>query len=247
MPNKTTLMYSLVSTAESTQNVRDSQETSQTKSISKFKILSEGANPSGNLVFIVSHESLKYNITGAMFDSTFLDPVGMVGKRVRKTIAPNGDQINSIEVDHFEPFAANPSFSSEQEFLTNLPNREIELHESVTFADIDTIHTFGGMTVNRLDAVYRLIGTEVKSGFDCLKLQIRGRISLGGNGRTQGMDFSLEGGGTVEGIIYFAPKEGVLVQSENHSRLELLAVVAGTENLAIPISQVTHSTLMLLD
>ena len=45
------------------------------------------------------YESMVIELLSSMIDSTFENPEGLIGKRVRKTITPNSDQIESVELD----------------------------------------------------------------------------------------------------------------------------------------------------
>jgi len=94
MKKGTTLNYSMDSKMESLQEIMGSEVESTTQSKAKIKITSEGENKDGNLTYLMVYESMVIELLSSMMDSTFKDPEGLIGKRVRKTITPNGDQID---------------------------------------------------------------------------------------------------------------------------------------------------------
>ena len=87
---------------ESLQEMMGSEVEANSKSNAKIKITSEGENKDGNLTYLMVYESMLFEMVGSMMDSTFKDPGGIIGKRVRKTITPNGDQIESVELEFGE-------------------------------------------------------------------------------------------------------------------------------------------------
>jgi len=99
MAKGTVLHYHMDSKMESLQEMMGSEVEANSKSNAKIKITSEGENKDGNLTYLMVYESMLFEMVGSMMDSTFKDPEGLIGKRVRKTITPNGDQIESVELD----------------------------------------------------------------------------------------------------------------------------------------------------
>lgn len=219
---------------------------SHTRSRARVKFVGEGQSSMDRMMFIISNESLAITVSTVDTDSTFANPPGMTGKRVRKIITANGDQIASEELDPYELLSAVPGFGSEQEFLTNLPGTAMRMGETVTVTDVDSTHRFGGIMVSTAQVAYTLVGIEMKHGLECVHLQIKGQISLCGQGERQGVQFSLDGEGSVVGTLYFAHKQGLLVFSENKTELGMRATVTGTQATdTIPIFQTVQFSLSL--
>ena len=90
------------------------------------------------------------------------------------------------------------------------------------------------------------MGNETKSGYDCLKIDVKGTITLEGDGSMQGMKFFIEGDGDVQSTLYFAPKEGLLVAAETQTDIEMTAAITGQMNMTIPITQSQKSSITLV-
>lgn len=243
-----TLNYSVVSTIESLQEMMGSEMESQIESKARTKLTSEGSDKEGNLTYLLVYESLVVDFSSAMLDSTFENPGGLIGKRVRKTITPTGDQIESVEVDTIKlgMLAQGGALASGREFLPNLPNEEIKMGGSVSLTDVDSVEVLGGTTVSKSEVEFTLIGKESRSGYDCLKIGVKGTLSLEGEGSMQGMKFFLEGDGDIQRTLYFAPKEGVLVSSEDQTDIEMTIAITGQMNMTIPSTQSTKSSITLV-
>lgn len=219
---------------------------SRTRSVARVKFVGEGQSSIDRMRFIISNESLAITVSTIDTDSTFANPPGMTGKRVRKIITANGDQIASEELDPYEQLSAAPGFGSEQEFLTNLPGTAMRMGETVMVTDVDSTHRFGGIMVSTAQVAYTLVGIEMKQSLECVHLQIKGQISLRGQGERQGVQFSLDGEGSIVGTLYFAHKQGLLVSSENTTELGMRATVTDTKTTdTIPIFQTVQFSLLL--
>ncbi len=248
MKKGTTLNYTMESTMESLQEVMESEIVLTTQSKAKIKITSEGENKDGNLIYIMVYESMVIELLSSMMDSTFKDPEGLIGKRVKKTITPRGDQIESVELDSIKlgMLGHSGGLASGREFLPNLPEDELKMGQAVSQTDVDSLNAFGGTTVSKSEAKFTLIGNETKSGYDCLKIDVKGTVSLEGNGLMQGMKFFIEGDGDFQRTLYFAPKEGVLVFSEDQTDIEMTIAITGQMSMTIPSTQSVKSTITLV-
>jgi len=248
MKKGTTLNYTMESTMESLQEVMGSEIESTTQSKAKIKITSEGQNKDGNLIFIMVYESMVIELLSSMMDSTFEDPEGLLGKRVRKTITPSGDQIESVELDSIKlgMLVQGGGLSSSREFLPNLPEGELKMGQTVSQTDVDSLNTLGGTTVSKSEVEFTLIGNETKLGYDCLKIAVKGTVNLEGDGSMQGMKFFIEGDGDFQSTLYFAPKEGFLVAAEKQTDIEMTAAVTGQMSMTIPITQSVKSNITLV-
>lgn len=248
MKKGTVLNYNMDSRMESLQEMMGSEVESTTESSAKIKITSEGGNKDGNLIYLMVYESMVIELFSSMMDSTFKDPEGLIGKRVRKTVTPGGDQIKSVEIDSFKlgMLARGGGLASEREFLPNLPDGELTMGQAVNLTDVDSLNTMGGTTISKSEVEYTLLGNEAKSGYDCLKIGIKGTVYIEGDGSMQGMQFFIEGDGDFQSTLYFAPKEGLLVASENQTDMEMTAAITGQMSMTIPITQSVTSNISLV-
>jgi len=248
MKKGTTLNYTMDSKMESLLEVMGSENESTAQSKAKIKITLEGENKDGNLTYVMVYESMVIEWLSSVMDSTFKDPAGLIGRRVRKTITPNGDQIEFVELDSIKlgMLAQGGGFSSEREFFPNLPENELKMGEKVSMTDVDSLNSFGGTVVSKSDMEFTLLGKEKKLGYDCLKIDVKGTVNVEGDGFMQGMKIFIEGDGDFQRMIYFAPKEGLLVAAENQTDMEMTAAFTGQMSMTIPITQSVKSNITLV-
>lgn len=248
MAKGTVLYYRLDSQMESLQEMMGSEVEANSKSNANVKITSEGENKDGNLTFLIVYESMLFEMMSSMMDSTFKDPEGLIGKRVRKTITPYGDQIKSVELDSIKLglLAHAGGLASAREFLPNLPDSELKMGEKVSMTDVDSLDMLGGTTVTKAEMEFTLTGKETKLGYDCLKIDVKGTINLEGDGIMQGMKIFIEGDGDFQRTLYFAPKEGLLVAAHNQTDIEMTLALTGQMQMTIPITQSQTSNMTLI-
>lgn len=247
MKKGTELNYTVTSKMEMIQEVMGSEQEMESTLTAKVYLSSEGADSNGNFTYIMVYESFVTEVYNAMMDSTITDPKGIVGKRIKKVVMPNGDQIESIELDTLDlgVLGRGGGFSSEQEFLPNLPSQALKMGETVSMNDIDSTHSNGGTIIRNGDFEFTLIGKESMLGYDCLKIEMKGTVALEGDGKFGAMQFFIEGDGEVASTIFFAAKEGILVSQESLIDLEMTIAVTGQQNMTIPMTQSIKSTLTL--
>ena len=248
MAKGTVLHYKIDSKMESLQEMMGSEVESNTQTNAKIKITSEGENKDGNLTYLMVYESMLLEMVGSMLDSTFKDPAGLIGKRVRKTITPYGDQIKSVELDSIKLglLSRGGGLASGREFLPNLPGSELKMGEKVSVTDVDSLGTLGGTTITKAEMEFTLMGKETKLGYDCLKIDVKGTVNLEGDGIMQGMKFFIEGDGDFQRTLYFAPKEGLLVAAHNQTDIEMTLALTGQMQMTIPITQSQTSNMTLI-
>lgn len=247
MKSGTTLKYEISSTSEVIQEIMGSEQTMESESNSELRLTSSGTDEAGNLILTMVYDALQIKVFAAGFDSVLNDPAGIVGKRVKKIVTPEGDQIQSMEIDTFKvPQQVAPNFASDREILPNLPTGELKMNEPVSLSDVDSSDAFGGKIISKSISDYTLVGHESRSGYDCVKIDFTGTVTIEGNGKNFGMDFFIEGDGDLQGTLYFAPKEGLLVDSQNSVEMEMTVAVTGQQNMTIPITQSSQSTIKLL-
>lgn len=247
MPKGKTLKYTMTSDTEMLQEVMGSEQEVESNSTVKAVLTSDGEDDAGNLVFTLVYDSFVAEIHHVMMDSTVENPEGIVNKRIRKVITPSGDQLESIEIDSIKlGMFSQGGFSSDQEFLLDFPEAALEMGTPVTRSDVDSTALMGGTMRVQSDVDFTWVGNETMMGFDCMKVELDGTVRLEGNGTMRGMmDIFLEGDGDVTGTAYFAPAEGVLVSYENVGDFEMTIATTGQQNMTIPVTQTTKSTLKL--
>lgn len=243
-----TLKYNQTTESEQIMEMMGSEQTVNATTNSQIQITSEGFDSKGHLVYVMQVTSFKIDLDSGMLDTTLVDPEALVGKRIQKVIGVHGDQVKSSELDSIK---LNPMFSriftSDSEFLPNLPTAELKMGVPVKQTDTDTSKSRSGKNVIKSDMEFTLQGTESKLGYDCLKIDFKGEVSIVGNGNYRGMmDYALEGDGEVSGTMYFAHKEGIVVATSSTSDMELTMAFTGQQSMTIPLSQTLTSKLTLV-
>lgn len=246
MKKGTTLHYVVSSKTETTQEVMGSENTSEHTTSAAIRITSEGSNNKGELVFTMAYDSLRMDIHSVMLDTSINNPSEIIGKRIRKTINPFGDQISSIELDSIKTNRYLSQFRSYNEFFPNLPAGNIKMGETVTTSDVDTNYIMNGTTIAKSNSEFTLVDQEAKLGFDCLKIAFKGTFDLEGEGDYHGFKFFIEGEGNNEGTLHFAPREGIIVAVETVTDIDMTAAVTGQQNMTIPITQSRETKLVLV-
>lgn len=241
MPEGARLTYLVSDNTRSRQQVLGTETEGVTLLKATVTLTFEDTDRNGNLTFVLKNEALHIDLHTAHLDSTLSNPTGIVGKRVRKTILPNGDQVDSVELDAVQKLSVLPGLTSEQEFLPNLPDKPLAVGESATVADVDSTHSYGGVIRTRSTIEYTLQGMKSKAGYECLALSLKGRVGVNGNGVAQGVPFTVEGDGTVSGSLCFAVEEGVLVSHESESTVNMIAEMAGEQKMTLVITQTATS------
>ncbi len=239
--------FSVKNTSETVQEIEGQSFESTIESNGVVRIESEGVDANGNFTFIMSHEELMMLVRSAMLDSTLENPAGLIGKRIRKTVRPNGDQVKSVELDRFEAPAFLPGFSSDQEFLPNLPNRALAGGESLTLLDVDSLHAFGGLIVTSSEIAYTRQDRNRPDSQDCLLFKFSGHMKIDGQGMMQGLPLAIVGNGEVNGSLCFAEKNSMLVSSDTETTIKMTASLSGTESTRIKIAQVMASRVALIE
>jgi hypothetical protein len=103
------------------------------------------------------------------------------------------------------------------------------------------------MTIQRINH-YTARGNAEYAGQTALQIDYTSEVAIEGSGTQQGADISLSGTGTGTGSFYFLPDPGVYLGGTESGEMKMDAfVVAGTQNLVIPIVQQREETIELVD
>jgi hypothetical protein len=103
------------------------------------------------------------------------------------------------------------------------------------------------VTVERVNH-YTAGGSAEYAGRQALKVDYTSELAIEGSGSQQGADISLSGTGTGTGAFFFVPDPGVYLGGTETSEMKMDAfVVAGGQNLLIPIVQQREEAIELVD
>ncbi|HJU86324.1 MAG TPA: hypothetical protein VJ788_03030 [Gemmatimonadota bacterium] len=103
------------------------------------------------------------------------------------------------------------------------------------------------MTIQRINH-YTARGNAQYAGHTALQVDFTSEVAIEGSGSQQGADISLSGTGTGNGSFYFLADPGVYLGGTETGEMKMDAfVVAGGQNLVIPIVQQREETIELVD
>jgi hypothetical protein len=242
-------LYSFDITSKMTQEIqgKDMNVDSDIHNILRFHI--DDVITNGDIQIAASLDSavIKNNIMG---NETTVNTDALIGKRIETVISGTGEVKSNTLVDSIdEKYGKMESLSQElQQFFTaRFPGKEIKIGESWNFSDVDTIKNLGNGVTRNVDMTCTLSGMENKAGHDCFKIPCTGKFKIKGKASIQGMDFTIEGEGTISGTLYLDEKSGVMIATEISMNNEMTMATTGQQSMVIPITQDVKSVQTLIN
>lgn len=244
-------IYKMKTTTEQSMEMMGREMASSVNGTTVMHLDVEEVSKTGDITFVYAIDSLQTHMKNPMMqmDSTFKNPAGVIGKRTRFTMTAAGKKISSTVIDSVKlsGVMAQVSGGRQNTFtLIELSDKEIKAGESWTTNKVDTINQAGGTLMLTSSTTYT-VGSEVDTlGYKCVRLITKGKTALKGEGTQMGAKLFFEGEGPTTGVVYFAPKEGLLVAMTTDSDLEMTIAVTGPQNMTIPQTTATKTSLVLV-
>jgi hypothetical protein len=236
-------VYETKAEIHSAQTVMGNEVTATINSYSRLRFTVDDVDSDGNMTLTSSFDSVAVRIHSPQMDSTLVNPFGIVGKRAKDIVSRYGEIIRTTTIDSLLiPMNLGIRRVSGSTAFTDFGENVVKVGDSWDRTKTDTVDQMGGKMVVTTKVTYTLLGSVDTLGYDCYKISSKGTSSFEGKGISMGMNMFIEGTGTLNGTVYFAPKEGMLVQSETSSQQELKASMTGQQNMTIPISQTVKFT-----
>jgi hypothetical protein len=201
-----------------------------------------------SFVSVYSLDSGKVRTTMPMRDTTMnLD--NLVNKRTRLTFSKVGKIIKVEIIDSVKGSGMEiiNQLRGEAYKCVFLPEKEINFGEIWNSTDLDSINMLGGKLIHHSNNDYTLVGKIDTLGYSCIKIEYKGKTTSEGSAKIMGMDLVIEGSGKNTGVIYFDLKEGIVIYSASQIDNEMTMAATGEQNMIIPISQSTKSTVTFLE
>jgi Family of unknown function (DUF6263) len=209
-------------------------------------LTTEKIGSDGSITLITAIVEGSNRIKNPMQDTT-IALTDMVGKRMRLQVKNDGTVMGREIVDTVASEGQMRGAGQREAVrLHILPGKSVKAGDTWTSTFVDTVDGMGGKIVNVIKSNYTLVGTEDRSGVSCLKVGYDGAITVEGTGNMQGMDLYIEGGGKVNGTMYFDAARGMVVYDESTTETESTIAVTGQQNMTIPISQKSKTVQTLL-
>ena len=245
------LKYKMKTSTEQSMEMMGREMSSSVQGVTVMHLEVEDVTKTGDITFVYAIDSMQTQVKNAMMgmDSTFINPAGLIGKRTRYTMNAAGKKLNSVIIDSVKlsGVMAQVSGGRQNSFnLIELSGKEMKAGESWTTNKVDTMNQAGGKMMVTTATTYT-VGNEVDTlGYNCVRLMTKGKASIKGEGAQMGAKLFFEGEGPTSGIVYFAPKAGLLVAMTSDSDLEMTIAVTGPQNMTIPQTTATKITLALV-
>ena len=245
------LKYKMKTSTEQSMEMMGREMSSSVQGVTVMHLEVEDVTKTGDITFVYAIDSMQTQVKNAMMgmDSTFINPAGLIGKRTRYTMNAAGKKLNSVIIDSVKlsGVMAQVSGGRQNSFnLIELSGKEMKAGESWTTNKVDTMNQAGGKMMVTTATTYT-VGNEVDTlGYKCVRLMTKGKASIKGEGAQMGAKLFFEGEGPTSGVVYFAPKAGLLVAMTSDSDLEMTIAVTGPQNMTIPQTTATKITLALV-
>lgn len=245
------LKYKMKTSTEQSMEMMGREMSSSVNGATVMHLEVEDVSKTGDITFVYAIDSMQTQVKNAMMgmDSTFINPAGLIGKRTRYTMNAAGKKLSSVIIDSVKlsGVMAQVSGGRQNSFnLIELSGKEMKAGESWTTNKVDTMNQAGGKMMVTTATTYT-VGNEVDTlGYKCVRLMTKGKASIKGEGAQMGAKLFFEGEGPTSGVVYFAPKEGLLVAMTSDSDLEMTIAVTGPQNMTIPQTTATKITLALV-
>lgn len=227
-----------------TQTVNGTEQQAEVKSYWRFGARIQGGEDGSRTVEVV-HDSLSIEAV-PQADGDF---AGLYGKPLRIVMDERGSVTEVVLPDSVPEAAERLDLASTYRgFYPLLPADPVD--EGDTWSDTTNLKTNQSgldMTIERVNH-YTAAGTGEYAGQPALKIDYTTEVAIEGSGTQQGADISLSGTGTGTGSFYFRPDAGLYLGGTEQSEVKMDAfVVAGGQNLLIPIVQLREETVELVD
>ncbi|MDR3625782.1 MAG: DUF6263 family protein [Ignavibacteriaceae bacterium] len=202
----------------------------------KFHVEDVAANGDIQLTASLDSAVIKSSMMGK---ETTMNLSDLIGKRVAVVLTKFGETKSSAMIDTIDGKYKNmmPLAEELKQFFQKLAGKDIKTGDSWSSSDIDTIKNLGDGVTRNLDMTYTLSGKESKNGYSCFKIPCTGKFKISGKASLQGMDFTVEGDGTITGTLFLDEKSCVMIESESTMSVQMTLATSGQQSMVIPITQ----------
>lgn len=219
-----------------------------------FHLQLEGKDSLNRFILTIDSLSSEMDYSGG---SRSMDYGEIQGKRLRVGISPDGrsktiSPIDSIPLPRFGGIRISGGGNRLAAFQIGffpLPQRPLKVGDTWSESRKDTTKSSGRFNMTRIisrNLKYTVLGEEEKLGLRCLHLKIESEYERESFGKMGGSQISSEGSGETVAEVWFAYREGILVQYSRDDFFEGTTAYSGQMNATMPSSNQTKSVLRLL-
>lgn len=172
----------------------------------------------------------------------------LIGRSFAMVLSPLGVEVDVSEAEAitFQSLGGTRSIAAGYKtFFPDLPGKPIRVGDSWT-TNSAVEEQAGPIAVRtEIQRVNTIEGFETVAGLECLRItaELTGRVS--GSGKPQGADIKFEGDIKGTDVWYFAPKEGLFVQSISDVANTMTTTVTRGQTMTVPVTQIQRKTVKL--
>lgn len=224
-----TYVYSFARDATTSAQGMGQEFTSTVGTNVRFTLAVDEVTKDGNMVCVARIDSFATRVDRPMIKDTTMGAKALKGNRSQVEVTATGKTVSVVPIDTVLDTSMMALISgmggfAPGEFFRNLflelPEQTMEVGESWKHTRPDTLNREGFRIVTTPEIEYTIVGTEKMGGYDCLKIETKGTTLLSGSGSQRGMDLEIDGSVKSRGVVFFAPKEGLLIMMEHSSDAE---------------------------
>ena len=207
--------------------------------------------------FIMTVDTIGYSFGGPQ-GTRAMDFGDIKGKRARVTITPQGEGREVVPIDSLPtPKMGGQSMEGDAKGWLSVPffkvpEKPMKIGDSWTEAKLDTnTHTDTTRQSTRTSikdskSKYTVLGIETKMGLSCLHIQVETEYSSQSQGKMRDTEVSSEGDGETKSHVWFAYREGILVEYNTETFYEGTTAYSGQMNMTSPNTNESKSSLKLV-
>ena len=240
-PGKSYIYLSSTET-RTTQTFMGSEQTMESLNEEKVKLEVMGAK-NGEFEIVISIDTLRTKIHSPMLDTTFVFPINFAVKRV---VNKYGEVLKTEIIRSEKKSVTGSGLSKAGTFIVKFPKGEIEVGQSWSFTQSDSVENPRGKFKTSGKGKYTFESVEEKLGIRCAKLRVDSKFNISGSGVTQGMNYGMEGEGRLRGYVWVSLDTGLLVYSETSMEMDMAMAFAGQMAMSVPMTQKIETRVSLL-
>jgi hypothetical protein len=159
------------------------------------------------------------------------------------TSTKEGAEQTFINAKDFQQFQNIDMSGQDLAFIIEFPKGRVKVNDTWSSKQSTSQNTSGIAVRQTVNNNYVLAGIEKRMDYECVKIVNNFTISASGGGEQQGVTADVTGGGKGTTTLYFAYKEGKIIESVSQTDMTIAASVMG---MSMPISGKTKSTFSLI-
>ncbi len=209
------------------------------------------------ITFVLTVDTMSFTMEHSR-GSMAVDYGNINGKRVQVSMTSLGERREVVEIDSLPTpqMAGRPMPGDAKDrlgiHLFKLPDKPLKIGDTWTETKIDTStrddSTRQSTYTSIMDGTttYMVVGQEMKEGMDCLHLKLETKSLLESTGSMRGTQMTTEGESEGTSHVWFAIKEGILVEYSSTSFYEGTTAYSGQMSGTSPSTNESETSLKLI-